>query len=120
MHLKNGMTMYCDGTNTITLSNAGASSKIIGTIYIDIDGKKGDSVPGKDVFMFYLDKSGALIPVGSKANNYVLSVNSASANSTYFNVNNDCAPSSSDIKKGFACTGVIADNGWSTKGLDEY
>ena len=87
-------------------NNAGAAKGsykgIHGRIYYDINGNKSgvDNKTGKDVFAFYVDDSGILIPFGSNAEKYV---NKTKAS---------CSSTSSDYTAGFGCTGRVADNAW--------
>ena len=77
---------------------------IMGELWIDINGDKGNNNLGKEVFLFLIDDSGILIPVGSKM---------------YYNIFKSAAKRSCDLKKASVdrswatvCAGAIADNGW--------
>jgi len=77
---------------------------VCGRIIYDINGNKaGKNRAGKDVFAFYIDNSGVLIPQGSNAEKYVRGSKGT------------CSPSSSSYTDGLNCTGAIADNGWKAE-----
>ena len=58
--------MYCVALNSERYdSNLTLHKQIIGTVYIDIDGKNGANITGTDVFPFVLTAGGSITPVGS-------------------------------------------------------
>ena len=101
-------------TTTVSLSGKGAYKGIVAEVIVDIDGDKSNNRAGKDVFAFLLDKTGSLIPAGSMAHKYI-NQNGSKYVKEYSEV---CSSSSQDLAENFACTGKIADNGWSANGLD--
>ena len=96
---------------------------IVADILIDIDGDKGSSKAGSDIFGFVLDGSGVLIPGGSAAHHrigqYLPSlgyaqdeVKGADGKVTSAKIEENCVRNST-IGAGLACTGAIANNGWA-------
>ena len=75
---------------------------MMGSVFIDINGLKGNNRAGKEVFLFDVAGSGTLIPYGSNMFKALYSGN----------FNRTCSMSSSNLYVGLACTGKIADNGW--------
>ena len=97
-----------------TETTKGSYKGVIAEILLDIDGKSTTNAAGRDVFAFLLDASGTLIPAGSAAHKYI-----EQSGGTYVtSYETKCDPDSSKLTENFACTGKIADNGWSTKGMD--
>ena len=116
--LKDGMVLIMAPYETIDIGNKafGAYQGVVANIIIDIDGDKGaqNNVLGKDVFGFYLEKKGILIPVGSNVHKKLELKSIQSVFPSYADVKCDIADtkSSYNSNKNFGCTGVIADNGW--------
>lgn len=99
--LKDGSTFAVE--NTIAGPNPvpfGAYKGPIKSIYYDINGLKGTNIAGKEVFLFWLDNTGALIPYGSVAQERL---------SQHLN---NCSTTAGNVNDGYACTGKIADNNW--------
>ena len=98
------------------LEGKGIYKRIIGEVLVDIDGNKSVNKAGVDVFGFLVDQSGTLIPAGSIEHNYI----EKSADTYITSFTDTCNPKSADLNENFACTGKIANNGWSTTGLKFY
>lgn len=78
----------------------------IGSATVILNGLKGKHEYGKDVFVFYIDDTGAMLPCGSSAHREILAVDEYSTEI--------CDRTSSDLNKQYSCTGAIADNNWKT------
>lgn len=84
----------------------GAYKGNVGIVYYDINGAAGGvNKAGKDVFAFWIDNSGILVPVGSSSESYALGLSSSA-------LGNSCNMSGTSYKNGLGCTGRIADNAW--------
>ena len=103
---------------------------IIAEILVDIDGDKSVNKAGKDVFAFLLDRSGVLVPYGSQELQQALknkeefhlffgAAGTGSFQNGYAG-NNNCKTSGNNAPDALACTGAIAQNGWSTNGIKGY
>ena len=103
--LKDGSIAVFEYLGNIS-SARGAYKGVIGRVYYDINGNtQSGNKSGKDVFLFYIDNSGILIPAGSNADQYVFGLSSA------FN-GLKCNMSGTSYTAGLGCTGRIADNAW--------
>ena len=79
------------------------------TIYVDTNGNiKGPNVLGRDLFVFYVDTKGEVIPVGGRLMN------------EYFNRSNQaplwegkCTKATVSTNDGFNCTGAIVDKNFT-------
>lgn len=100
--LPNGSTVAIIAENTSYTAKAPYKGEFAQIVY-DIDGKQGKNTVGRDIFQFFLDESGALIPYGSKASEYLMP-----------NIETGCEAYNA------ACTGAIADNNYTTKGIAAY
>ena len=98
------------------LEGKGIYKRIIGEVLVDIDGNKSVNKAGVDVFGFLVDQSGTLIPAGSIEHKYI----EKSADTYITSFTNTCDPKSTTLNENLACTGKIANNGWSTTGLKFY
>ena len=85
----------------------------VADIIVDVNGIREPNIAGSDIFGFILDGSGILIPAGSKLQQ-MTEMSGVSLIGAY---SSTCSRSSSTLNENFACTGQIADNNWSTKGL---
>ncbi len=112
--LKNGEVMIVLPAENEALAGKGAYKGIVAEVLVDIDGDKAKNKAGKDVFAFLLDKTGTLIPAGSMIHKYI-DQNGSKYIKQYSDI---CSSSSESLDENFACTGKIADNGWSANGLD--
>ena len=83
---------------------------IVATIWYDINGleTKPNRI-GKDVFLFYLDNNGTLVPYGGRQ--YGNAYSNANAQQLWKD-SNDNACNETSINIGLACAGSIADNDW--------
>ena len=102
--LKNGAILHFNGNSRDLvpwLSPKGSYKGSWAYVDIDINGIAGNNNAGKEVFRFYIDDSGVLIPYGSSAHKYLDE-----------NFNKTCSTTSSNYDDGLACTGKIADNNW--------
>jgi len=92
-------------------STTGSYANQSGSLSIDVNGKKGPNIYGRDVFIFIIDFKGNLIPYGSRQHADLIS------NETYYWRNNPgmCGtPGSSDISmaSGTGCAARIIEEGW--------
>ena len=112
--LNNGSVMVIVPINNAVSEVNGVFKGAVAEVLIDIDGDdNGNNRAGADVFGFLLDASGVLIPAGSAAHKYV-----NQSGPTYIgNYTDQCNNGVGDLQRNFACTGRIADNNWSTKGI---
>ena len=81
-------------------------------VHVDINGAKGPNALGKDLFFFYIDDYGIVIPYGGlQWEAYVTSGSSWSSpgGGNQCRVDED---GKSHVDDGRACAGSIADNGW--------
>lgn len=87
-------------------------------VYVDINSKKGPNALGKDLFLFYIDDNGAVIPYGGIMwETYKNGIH----NNAYgtWQSSNPCTAESdtegavSGVGDGLTCAGSIADNGWT-------
>ena len=85
----------------------------VADIIVDVNGIREPNIAGSDIFGFILDGSGILIPAGSRLQQ-MTEMSGVSLIGAY---SSTCSRSSSTLNENFACTGQIADNNWSTKGL---
>ena len=99
--LKDGSFMAAN-FNASKGSGKGPYKGIIGSIAYDINGYSGNNEPAKEVFYFFIDDSGILIPYGSNAHKYI----------DYINYKT-CAPT--DAEQAKYCAGKIADHGWKAE-----
>jgi len=74
-----------------------ALQNICGELFVDINGKKGPNATGKDVFLFYYNRFGQLIPVGSAAD-------------TVFTFEQLCNKSKTNNLNGYGCTAWVMYN----------
>ena len=135
--LKDGSSVYYTSYGEAR-EGRGSYKGIVGELFYDINGNSGTNYAGKEVFKFFVDNSGELIPYGSNADEYVNNTTRAECGFVEFESLNSCAPahtlnpdadrrsygvcaglkmlaSSSRIKDAaYSCTGKIADNGWKS------
>lgn len=107
------------GNIVINQEGSGSYKNMIAEVLYDIDGNKAQNKAGKDVFAFFLDGNGTLVPVGSNAHKtlgwgglFVSSVKREENGSTDFGYPNACSTNTDDLSANFACTGKIADNNY--------
>lgn len=88
-----GVLVLNDGTLlNLNFDNISLNSeKLIGGIWVDINGQKKPNTYGRDIFYFYIGNNGKLIPYGSKGQD------------------GKCLNKDSD---GTSCTARIIENGW--------
>lgn len=100
--LPSGATVAVIPENTSYTAKAPFKGEFAQIVY-DIDGRQGKNTVGRDIFQFFLDESGALVPYGSKASAYLMP-----------DIDTECETYNA------ACTGVIADNNYTTRGIAAY
>ena len=98
---KNGWFYSEDECNS-TKENGGTLCSLHGFITIDVNGKKGPNIYGRDLFDFLVDKKGQLYAYGSISvegkHDYWLD---------FIHINHSCTEG-----YGAGCTGRIMDSGW--------
>ena len=77
--------------------DSNALQNICGELFVDINGEKGPNATGKDVFLFYYNRYGYLIPVGSAAENS-------------FKFEDKCNRSKTNNLNGYGCTAWVIYN----------
>lgn len=78
----------------------------IGTLFIDVNGTKKPNALGRDLFYFYIDNNGSLIPYGGIANKEYQSLDEI----LYKGNSQPCVKD--NVGTGKTCAGAVADNGW--------
>ncbi len=100
--------MSCD----VIKANGGNMCAEMGYVMIDVNGKKGPNIYGRDIFGFWISADGHLIPVASKS----LSVFDNSPSDYWRNDISKCGtPGVADAEEkseGFGCAARIIENGW--------
>lgn len=76
----------------------------IGSATVILNGLKGEHYFGRDVFVFYIDNNGSIIPYGSSVHREIEAVDDYPLET--------CDRNSTSLLKLYACTGAVADNGW--------
>jgi len=88
-------------------ANRGSFKGYFATMYVDVNGLQAKpNVIGKDIFVFWVDKSGTIIPEGGKTYGWLIGGNSSNTwkgSGTY-------ACNSSQVGSGVNCAGSIFDN----------
>ena len=114
--LSDGSEFFVVPLGTKVAISLGIYRGIVAEIIYDINGEQGPNRVGTDVFGFLLDASGVLVPAGSMAHKYI----DQSGTQYITAYSEQCDLDSDNLNENFACTGQIADNNWSTKGLAAY
>ena len=110
--MNDGTVMVVAPVTTNPSITIGVYKGVVGEVIVDIDGDHGNNKAGVDVFGFLLDSSGLLIPAGSAAHRTI-----GQSGTQFITAPADCHNGSANLNENFACTGKIADNNWSTKGI---
>ena len=81
-------------------------------LYVDINGPNvKPNMIGKDIFLFIVDKGGAVIPAGSKTCQWLMGDDAYYENSDYGSSNKgEYACNKDVVTTGFGCSGAIFDN----------
>ena len=111
--MNDGTVMAIAPRSTMTPIIRGVYRGVVAEVIVDIDGDKGTNKAGIDVFGFLLDSTGLLIPAGSAAHRFV-----GQSGTQFITAQAECHTSTANLNENFACTGRIADNNWSTKGIN--
>lgn len=95
-----------DASNDCT-SNSGLNSlsQTCGTVTIDVNGSRGPNNWGRDIFAFFITRTGLLYPNGGE-------FHQNSGTSQYWKTLGACQPASSSTQSGKFCTGRVMDEGW--------
>ena len=121
IYLKNGAVLFFNDTYSAsgegdrdTISNAGGSLFwVVGNVIIDVNGKKGPNVLGRDIFRFVIGDDGILYPYGGY--DYAVYLDAASPEQ-YFWKNSGAIPSyrcaDENLNNGYGCTGRVIEEGY--------
>lgn len=106
--MKNNALVCMEDADSGAKNKSGGSYKgIKANVFYDINGTAGPNRAGIDIFKFYLDDAGSLIPYGSAAMQSIYSDGKKGSSCS-------TTKRSSDIDTSFACTGRYADDGWKS------
>ena len=106
-NFKNGDSMFVAETSG---EGQGSFKGIRALIFYDLNGSETrPNFLGKDVFVFWLDESGAVIPYGGKVANRAYGDSLAPI---VWDGEGDLACKSRNVGSGISCAGSVADNDW--------
>lgn len=85
------------GTDQSTYTSGNPLDNTCGEIYVDVNNSTGPNMLGRDVFAFYITKSG-IYPMGINAD-------------SYYSLPNGCNPNDAGYGSGYACTAKVLQEG---------